>query len=80
VFEIKIPIFGDRSLAMENTAFLMWIRLQLAVGYCDMTAYILLTGYANYECCYDDHNSGSAKRTELTKRDATTTYFSLRNA
>jgi hypothetical protein len=51
-----------------------------SVGYCDMVAYILISGYSNYECCYDDHNSGSAKRTELTKRDATTTYFSLRNA
>jgi hypothetical protein len=77
--QFKYPEFCIPDVETTNACKILIPNLA-AVGYCNMILYQHIPAYANYTCCYDDHNSGVGLNIDLTLRYATTSYYTLRNA
>lgn len=74
----------DKTLACQGLFATIQNQPNLAnVGSCNMIAYAntqIYGNYSNYQCCYNDVNSGSFTPDDLTKKSIATSLYNLRNA
>lgn len=83
--DTRTPFWGSQTgyksscIPDVEESFACQLQFPNLIGGCDMTSYQYDNDYKNYECCYDDHNTGGGHFTDLTRRAVATSLYTLRN-